>query len=162
MTNQEIYNYYESIPKTAKQPSRSRQITDHFNSLSVNERKSYIDFLYSLPEGENKVTSLTDILRNQAVDDFWFNERIAIIDGKSTYNWTPEQIEDIMNIDPKTGKMKSAAGRAKWIDADGNLKSYYGHHMLNVDKYPEYAGDWRNIEGLDYDCGSGYAGSYNP
>ena len=112
MTNQEIYNYYESIPKTAKQPSRSRQITDHFNSLSVNERKSYIDFLYSLPEGENKVTSLTDILRNQAVDDFWFNERIAIIDGKSTYNWTPEQIEDIMNIDPTTGQMKSAAGRA--------------------------------------------------
>lgn len=63
-----------------------------------------------------------------------------------------------MNIDPKTGKMRALAGKAMMIDSEGvpildkngKYQSYYGHHMLHADTYPEYAGDWRNIEALDY------------
>ena len=39
VTNQEIYDYYESIHRG----SRGRTITDHFNSLTLDERKSYTD-----------------------------------------------------------------------------------------------------------------------
>lgn len=49
------------------------------------------------------------------------------------------------------------AGRAFQMDADGRpvvdiqgKSSYYGHHMLNVAEYPEHAGDYRNIQALDY------------
>ncbi len=144
MTNVEIYNYYESIPKG----SRSRTITDHFNSLDVTQRKSYIDFLYSLPDGDKKAASITRLLRNQAVDDFWENERQSILkDGKGSRDWTPEQIEQILNFD-ENGNMKSSAGVAQYLDDAGNLQSYQGHHLLNVDAHPEYAGDWRNIQPL--------------
>jgi hypothetical protein len=45
MTNQEIYDYYKSIPRG----TRYRTITDHYNSMTVEERKSYVNYLENLP-----------------------------------------------------------------------------------------------------------------
>ncbi len=152
MTNQEIYDYYKSIPRG----TRYRTITDHYNSMTVEERKSYVNYLENLPEGKDKADDFLDILRKQAVQDYWDNERELILDGKCTRDWTPEQIERILHIDETTGELDKHAGRAMELDGDGipilNSKgeyiSYEGHHMLNVDAYPEYAGEYRNIQAL--------------
>ena len=45
MTNQEFYDYYKSIPRG----TRNRTITDHYNNLTVEERKSYVNYLENLP-----------------------------------------------------------------------------------------------------------------
>ncbi len=94
-------------------------------------------------------------LRNQAVADFWTHEQELIKNGQSTRNWTPEQIEDILHISEKTGKMSINGD----IAYDINGKSYYGHHMLNVAEHPEYAGDWRNIQALNHK--EHYEGAHN-
>ena len=53
--------------------------------------------------------------------------------------------------------MSTNAGKPSQLDANGEPRLnkngkeivYQGHHMLNVDGYPEYAADWRNIQALD-------------
>ncbi|MCR5234803.1 MAG: hypothetical protein K6E53_13005, partial [Lachnospiraceae bacterium] len=90
---------------------------------------------------------LISTIRKQAVQDFWTHEQELLKNGMSTRDWTPDQIESIMNISEKTG-IASSNGNAAY-DIAG--KSYYGHHMKNVADYPEYAGDWRNIQALDYE-----------
>ena len=118
-----------------------KQKTRHFNQLSIRDRKV---FLKSLSENEKK--DFISKIRTQAVKDFWTHEQALIKEGKCTRDWTPEQIEDILNISEKTGVM-SINGEAA-VDLAG--KKYYGHHMKSVAEHPEYAGDWRNIEPLDY------------
>ncbi len=98
LTNEELYNLFRNIPKTDRMPSRAKQITDIFNSLDINRRKSYLDYLRSLPNAEQKIRIFTNTIRKQAVIDFWFHEREAIINGISTYDWSPRQIECIMNL----------------------------------------------------------------
>lgn len=118
-----------------------KEMTKAFNELSVDDR---LDFLDELSK-EEKTKFISDI-RTQAVKDFWTHEQSLIKEGKCTRDWTPNQVEDILNISEKTG-MESINGDAA-IDIDG--KKYFGHHMMNVAEYPEYAGDWRNIQALDY------------
>ncbi len=68
-------------------------------------------------------------------------------------------IEVILNISEKKGICSINGGAAIVLDESGNpvLKKYgekwinevyEGHHMLNVNEHPEYAGDWRNIQAL--------------
>lgn len=130
-----------------------KEMTKIFNELSVNDR---IEFLSVLPDSDKK-KFIKDI-RSQAVKDFWYHEREAILNGKSTRDWTPEQIESIMKINENTGEMSVNAGKAVVVDENGKVlvdvngnESYYGHHMIDVSTHPEYAGDWRNIQALDYD-----------
>ena len=71
-----------------------RTFTDDWNSLSVQVRQELADYLKNFP-GRTKRTKdktllkdFTNILRKQAVDDFYDSERELISKGKGTYNWT--------------------------------------------------------------------------
>lgn len=62
-----------------------------------------------------------------------------------------------MKFSDKTGSMSSNASKTYIMDngglvlaGKGSKNVYYGHHMLDVSTHPEYAGDWRNIQALDY------------
>ena len=68
--------------------------------FSINERGAILDML---PENERQ-KFISDI-RTQAVKDFWTHEQALIKEGKCTRDWSPEQIEDILNISEKTGVM---------------------------------------------------------
>ena len=116
-------------------------MTMEFNRLSIEDRQDFIEML----SDDQRKKFISDI-RTQAVKDFWTHEQALIKEGKCTRDWTPEQIEDILNISEKTGVMSINGEPA--VDLAG--KKYYGHHMKSVAEHPEYAGDWRNIEPLDY------------
>ena len=133
MTLEQYLDKYDELSR--------KNMTRYFNGLSLADR---IKFLDSLDNDEQK--KFIHDIRIQAVKDFWTHEQARIKEGKCTRNWTPEQIEDILNISEKTGVM-SINGEAA-VDLAG--KKYYGHHMKSVAEHPEYAGDWRNIEPLDY------------
>ncbi|WP_425806719.1 calcium-binding protein [Desulfitobacterium sp. Sab5] len=128
-----------------------KEMTDVFNAFSIEERKQ---LLQSMTEADRN--TFIKKIRDQAVQNFWNNERELLKQGLGTREWTPEQMEAILNVG-ESGNEKSSAGRAFQMDADGlpiidpqNNTSYYGHHMLNAAEYPEYAGDYRNIQALDY------------
>ena len=130
-----------------------KEMTEFFNKLEPEDR---LDFLSELEDSERK-KFIKDI-RQQAVKDFWWHERQAIMDGTCTRDWSPEQIEIIMNINEKNGKMSTNAAKGLVLDDEGGYiidkkgnKSYYGHHMVDVSTHPEFAGEWRNIQALDYD-----------
>lgn len=138
-----------------------KDMTDAFNKFSVEDR---LKFLNTLNEVDRK--KFINDIRKQAVKEFWFHEREAIIEGKSTRDWTPDQIESIMNLKESSGMMNPTAGKSFQIDDYGIVlvdksgkKSYYGHHMLSVAEHPEYAGDWRNIQALNYK--EHYEGAHN-
>ncbi len=130
--------------------STQRGRTIAFNSLQVGDRKAFIDTL-----SKTETKEFTKILRQEAVDLFWTNERELIKQGLGTRNWTPEQMEAILNLG-KTGKEIKVGGAAFEYDIDGNIVLnskgngvvYRGHHMLNVEAYPQYAGDPKNIQPL--------------
>ena len=66
-------------------------------------------------------------LRQRAVRDAWKMERRLVeITNQGTRDWTPAEIQELL----KTGE----------------IKGYQGHHIKSVNKYPQYAGDQRNIE----------------
>ena len=127
-----------------------KEMTKEFNSLSIDDRQDFLDELSK----EEKTKFISDI-RTQAVKDFWTHEQALIQEGKCTRDWTPEQIEAILNISEKTGIISSNGEAA--VDLNG--KKYYGHHMKNVANNAVYAGDWRNIEPLDYK--EHYEGAHN-
>ena len=138
-----------------------KEMTDEFNALSIEERKSYLN---SMTEADRY--DFIKKIRRQAVIDFWSHERELIKQGLGTREWTPEQMEAILNVGD-SGNEGLNAGAAFQLDAEGNLVFnqkgnevvYYGHHMLNVNDYPEYAGDYRNIQALDtYEH---YTGAHN-
>lgn len=133
MTLEEYIVKYKKLGK--------REKTKCFNELNVAERKAFLNIL----SDENR-KAFIDTIRQQAIADFWTHERELIQQGKSTRNWTPQQIEDIMHISEKSGKVLTDGTVA--YDVTG--KAYYGHHMLNVADHLEYAGDYRNIQALDY------------
>ncbi len=130
-----------------------KRMTKIFNEFSVDTR---LEFLETLSDSSRK--KFINNIRNQAVEDFWFHEREAIMNGECTRDWTPEQIEQIMNISEKSGAMSTNAGKGLQVDGNGMVvidnmgnKSYYGHHMIDVSTHPEYAGDWKNIQALTYE-----------
>lgn len=139
MTETERGNIFENL--TSEQrikvmnetgPKGANQL---YNSVDVKVRREFLDSL----GGKENITKFTDIIRGEAVKDYWANERELIRQGKGTYNWTPEQQQAILN------------GKTPYTDfanADGELMAFEGHHMKNVADYPEYAGDYRNIQPL--------------
>ena len=133
----DIYEFIDLLESN----NNSKRITNAFNSLNIEDRIDVLEMLST--EGK---TALIKKIRNQAVKDFWTHEQELIRNGMSTREWTPDQIESIMNISEKTGNASINGDVA--YDIAG--KSYYGHHMKSVAEYPEYAGDWRNIQALDY------------
>lgn len=75
-----------------------KRITQDFNSLSIDDRKAYLDYLKS--QSTEEYNTFINAIRDQAVVDFWENERQLILkDGKCSRDWTPEQIEQILNFD---------------------------------------------------------------
>ena len=87
-----------------------REITKGFNSFSVEDRRKLLSLF---PTDER--AKFIDKLRCQASKNFWTHERELIENGQCTRNWTPEQIECIMNISEKTGNKKLDAGVPKDI-----------------------------------------------
>ena len=70
---------------------------------------------------------------NKAIASEWTNEKLRILEGKGTRNWTPEQQRDILS-----------KGRAY----DGDGKAIEGHHMKSAEAFPEHQGDAGNIQFL--------------
>ncbi|MCC0645672.1 teneurin-3 [Clostridioides sp. ZZV14-6150] len=70
---------------------------------------------------------------NKAICKAWNAEQQLVQEGKGTRDWTPEQQKDILE-------------KGKAYDEKG--KAFEGHHMLNVEKFPEHQGNPQNIEFL--------------
>ncbi len=134
MSNQELLDYFNNIEKP-----KYRNITDSWNSLSVDKRKDLSNFLKTQPSSgskKNALEDITSILRKQAVDDFWTHEKELVLQGKGSRNWS---------IDDQNRILKGL----KPVDINGD--SLEGQHMYSVADYPEYAGDYKNIQALTYD-----------
>jgi len=97
-----------------------KELTDAFNSLSVEERKQ---FLQTLSQTEYK--KFIKDLGDQAVQDYWDNERELIKQGKGTRDWTVEQQNTILNIGKNGQELKHAQA-----PKDINGKTYEGQHMV--------------------------------
>lgn len=67
--------------------------------------------------------------RQAAVRNAWKNEKNLVSKGQGTRNWTKKEQQELMKR--------------------GSVKGYDGHHMKSVSKYPQYAGDARNIQFLN-------------
>ncbi|RDE34619.1 hypothetical protein DV713_11210 [Parageobacillus thermoglucosidasius] len=61
--------------------------------------------------------------RDRGVDNFWEQEKVRVMNGNPTRNWTPEQIKDILN-----GNIPKHNG-----------KPIIGHHAYSASKYPQIA-----------------------
>ena len=70
---------------------------------------------------------------NKAICEAWNAEQQLVQEGKGTRDWAPEQQKDILE-------------KGKAYDEKG--KAFEGHHMLNVEKFPEHQGNPQNIEFL--------------
>ncbi|MCR5600011.1 MAG: hypothetical protein K6G33_04635, partial [Ruminococcus sp.] len=114
-----------------------------FTAADVKVRREYINSLGS----EEAVKTFRNSIRDYAVEDFWNNERELIKQGKGTYNWTPDQQREILNI--VDGVEQPNAGRPKNLTTG---ETFQGHHMLDAHDFPEYAGDYRNIQPVDGDA----------
>lgn len=69
--------------------------------------------------------------RTKAVRAAWRHEETLVQDGKGTRQWTVEQQKELLEKHRVVG--------------------YDGHHMKSVSEYPEYAGDYRNIQFLEHE-----------
>ena len=116
-------------------------MTQIFNEFSIDERTALLDML---PDADRE--KFIDNIRKQAVKDFWTHERMLIENGRCTRDWSPWQIEYILNISEETGMKRNIGG----VTFDSNGRIYYSHRMANVSDYPEYAGDWRLIQPLTF------------
>lgn len=67
-------------------------------------------------------------LRQSAVRKAWKEERIRVENGQGTRNWSLEE--------------------QKELKENGYVSGYDGHHMKSVSKYPNEAGNPRNIQFL--------------
>ena len=77
-----------------------KETVDAFNSLSIEERKLFLDSLKkeSKAQYDKFVKDLNDI----AIQDFWDHERELIKKGYGTRNWTTGQQQIILRISLKT------------------------------------------------------------
>ena len=66
--------------------------------------------------------------RQKAVREAWKNEKALVQQGKGTRDWSRSQQKEICTR--------------------GSVKGYDGHHMKSVSKYPQYAGNPKNIQFL--------------
>ncbi len=70
---------------------------------------------------------------NKAILEAWNKEQELVQEGRGTREWTIEQQKDIL----EKGKAYDDIGVA-----------FQGQHMKSVEEYPEYQGDYRNIQFL--------------
>lgn len=70
---------------------------------------------------------------NNAVLNAWEKEKELVLQGKGTRDWTEKQQKDIIEF-------------GKAYDEDG--KAFEGHHMMSVEKYPQYQEESKNIQFL--------------
>lgn len=68
---------------------------------------------------------------SRAIRQVWENERLLVLEGRGSRDWTDEQQQQII----EKGKAYDDEGRA-----------FEGQHMKCVSAYPEYQGDARNIQ----------------
>lgn len=66
--------------------------------------------------------------RQSAVRHAWKEEQARVKEGFGTRNWSSSQQKEIIER--------------------GSVKGYDGHHMKSVSKFPEYAGNSKNIQFL--------------
>ena len=152
MVFDEFKNLYEMITSLSK-----KDMVDAFNGIAIPERKIFLKFLQE--QSQEAYYDFIDDMRDIAVQKFWNAERDMIQQGECTRDWTPEQIEVILNISKETGMYRKNANAAMFLDRSGKPvrknhgsdrvnEVYEGHQMLSVDKYPEHAGDCRNMQAL--------------
>lgn len=73
---------------------------------------------------------------SRAVKEAWERERLLVLEGNGTRDWTEEQQRSIIDL-----------GKAYGDDG----KAFEGHHMKSAEKYPEFQGDANNIQFLTRD-----------
>jgi hypothetical protein len=80
---------------------------------------------------EKDDTTREDSIRQKAVDEAWAIEKERVLRGRGTRDWTVGQQAELIKY--------------------GRVKGFEGQHMKNVARYPQYAGDPRNIQFLTYE-----------
>ena len=91
-----------------------KEITDAFNSLSLDARKEYLEALKA--ESKTQYDNFIKDLSDQAVQDFWDNERELIKQGKGTRDWTIEQQQTIMNIGKNGDELTHAPEKRTYVN----------------------------------------------
>lgn len=66
--------------------------------------------------------------RQKAVRQAWKEEKQRVLEGKGTRQWTNDEKKELISR--------------------GSVPGYEGHHMKSVSKYPQFAGDSKNIQFL--------------
>ena len=100
-------------------------------------------------ESESQYKKFIKDLNDIAIQDFWDNERELIKKGQGTRNWTTDQQKVILNIGANEKELKHA--RPATIDGKVGGKALEGQHMYSKATYPEFAGDYHNIQALTFD-----------
>lgn len=161
MSDRDLYNYIMK-PK----PEKYRELQNLWNQYLRNNDQKFNEFISYLKLNRQKdkrkafrnnyFEEVMFMLRVCAVKDFWNNERDLICHGKGTVNWCPEQQIRIINKNSVTGMMaKNAAPgividdrRNTVVNMSGMNVLYDAHQMYDAYHYPQYAGDFRNIQAL--------------
>ena len=136
---------------------KKQDMTHYFNKIPVDVKKGFLSFLYK--KSVDDYLDFLDDIRDVAVQEFWTNERELLKQGECTRNWLPEQIESIYNISNETGASRLKGGAAVCLDDSGSFvgkshgseivpEVYIAHQMLSVNEYPEYAGNYKNMQAL--------------
>lgn len=76
------------------------------------------------PEQKKQLTAE----RQKAVRQAWKEEKQRVLEGKGTRQWTKAEKKELISR--------------------GSVSGYDGHHMKSVSKYPQFAGDSKNIQFL--------------
>lgn len=144
-----IYNQLINVKKV--------DMVHSFNKIPVPKRKEFLKVLSE--KSADEYLDFIDDLRDIAVQEFWTFERELVKQGECTRDWLPEQIESIYNISTKTGAGRLKGGAAVYLDKSGHMvvkshgseiapEVYVAHQMLSVNEYPEYAGNYKNMQAL--------------
>lgn len=145
-----------------------------YNTISLDARQSYCDYLKTLPDitrsNGKTITQFDDFIskiRSQAVTDALSMEQILLDNGMCTRDWSIEQLKEIYRFTPSKGDLSKTPGTPKayddWaneiftvtVEKNGKTTithlSIDGHHIQNVHDNPLLAGDFRNIQFLSRD-----------
>lgn len=80
MTTEEIIELYKKFEEMSR-----KDMTDAYNELKISDRIEYAEYLRNLPDDKITFNEFKDDISKQAIQDFWNDERTAIINGTSTY-----------------------------------------------------------------------------
>lgn len=136
---------------------KKQDMTHYFNKIPIGVKKEFLSLLNK--KSVDVYLDFLDDIRDVAVQEFWTNERELLKQGECTRNWLPEQIESIYNISNETGASRQKGGAAVCLDESGHMvvkrhgseivpEVYVAHQMLSVNEYPEYAGNYKNMQAL--------------